>query len=524
MPPDQVRGLAKTARRALLGPILMNHLYHLLTASADPARLLIEADDGRRFTYGDLVEISGRMAHALLSLGVNVGDRVLVQAEKSPEVIFLYLACLRAGAVFLPLNTAYTKAEAGYFVADAKPALLIGGVAQASDLRALAQEHGGRVETLGQTGDGSFMAAARAMPAAFINTPRGPDDLAAILYTSGTTGRSKGAMMSHANLGSNALTLRGLWRFTDADTLIHALPIYHTHGLFVACNVALLAGASMLFHAKFDPASVLAAMPRATALMGVPTFYTRLVDHPGLTREAAAGMRLFISGSAPLLASTHDEFRQKTGHAILERYGMTETNMITSNPYDGERIAGTVGFPLPGVSLRIANAETGKALPQGDTGVIEITGPNVFKGYWNMPEKTAAEFRPDGWFITGDLGRIDEKGYVQIVGRARDLIISGGLNVYPKEIEAEIDALPGVVESAVFGVPHADFGEAVAAAVVFKAGAAGDEKTMTAALAQRLAKFKLPKRLYFVTELPRNTMGKVQKSALREQFGGAHGA
>jgi malonyl-CoA/methylmalonyl-CoA synthetase len=501
----------------------MNHLYDRLTKRAVPGRLLLEADGGRRFTYGDLVEISGRMANALRALGVKVGDRVLAQAEKSPEMIFLYLACLRAGAVFLPLNTSYTKAEAGYFVADAKPALLIGGTAQADALRALAQEHGGRVETLGVAGDGSFVDVARALPAAFANAARGPDDLAAILYTSGTTGRSKGAMMSHDNLGSNALTLRDLWRFTDKDTLIHALPIYHTHGLFVACNVVLMAGATMLFQHKFDADAVLAAMPRATALMGVPTFYTRLVDHPGLTREAARDMRLFISGSAPLLAATHDAFKHKTGHAILERYGMTETNMITSNPYDGERIAGTVGFPLPGVSLRIAQAETGAPLPQGETGVIEITGPNVFKGYWNMPEKTASEFRADGWFITGDLGRFDENGYLQIVGRAKDLIISGGLNVYPKEIEAELDALPGIVESAVFGVPHADFGEAVAAAVVCEAGLPADESVMISALAQRLAKFKLPKRIHVVAELPRNAMGKVQKNALRKKFGGGLG-
>ena len=496
-----------------------NHLFDLIAASASRGqeRLCIEADDGRRFAYGDILAASARLAGALRRLGVGVGDRVLAQAEKSPEMIFLYLACLRAGALFLPLNPAYTSAELAHFIADATPALLVCTPARAAEFRGLAAAHGGRVETLGEAGDGTLAEAARAAPASFDSVARGPDDLAAILYTSGTTGRSKGAMMSHGNLASNALTLRDLWRFDATDVLIHALPIYHTHGLFVATNVALLAGATMLFQRKFDADAVLRAMPRATALMGVPTFYTRLADHPGLTREATRGMRLFISGSAPLLASTHDRFRALTGHAILERYGMTETNMITSNPYDGGRVAGTVGFPLPGVSLRIAEAEAGKSVAPGETGVIEIVGPNVFKGYWNMPEKTAAEFRPDGWFITGDLGRIDAKGYVHIVGRARDLVISGGFNVYPKEVEAELDALPGVVESAVFGAPHGDLGEAVTAVVVGD-GATLEEGALQAALATRLARFKLPKRILVAPSLPRNAMGKVQKSLLREHY------
>ena len=503
----------------------MNHLYDLIAGRiTDPAKRLIDADDGRSFSCADLIVLTGRMAGALRAMGVSAGDRVLVQAEKSPEVIFLYLACLRAGAVFLPLNPAYTPAELAHFVADARPALMICGEAQGTAMRALAQALGGRVETLGTGGEGSFMAAVWQASPAFANVPRGPDDLAAILYTSGTTGRSKGAMMSHGNLASNALALCDLWRFTRDDVLIHALPVFHTHGLFVATNVVLLSGAAMLFHARFDPAGVLAAMARATVLMGVPTFYTRLVDHPGLTREAALPMRLFISGSAPLLAATHAAFRQKTGHAILERYGMTETNMITSNPCAGDRVAGTVGLPLPGVSLRIADPDSGAPLPPGATGVIEITGPNVFKGYWNMPEKTAAEFRPDGWFITGDLARIDSRGYVEIVGRAKDLIITGGLNVYPKEIEAAIDALPGILESAVFGVPHPDFGEAVIAVAVLDAaaGLTGDERAMIASLARQLAKFKLPKRIVFVAQLPRNAMGKVQKNALRQSCKDLH--
>ena len=348
--------------------------------------------------------------------------------------------------------------------------------------------------------------------------PRGADDLAAILYTSGTTGRSKGAMLSHDNLASNAATLAREWRFTDADVLLHALPIFHTHGLFVGTNVTLLAGGSMLFLSKFDADAVFRLMPRATTMMGVPTFYVRMVDDPRLTRAATAHMRLFVSGSAPLLADTHRAFREMTGHAILERYGMTETNMNTSNPYEGDRVAGTVGLPLPDVALRVVDPETGAALPQGEIGMIEVRGPNVFKGYWRMPEKTKAEFRDDGFFVTGDLGRIDERGYVHIVGRGKDLVISGGFNVYPKEVEGEIDAIPGVVESAVIGVPHKDFGEGVTAVVVGAKTGAPTEAEVLAVLAGRLARFKLPKRVIFVPDLPRNTMGKVQKNVLRETF------
>ena len=350
------------------------------------------------------------------------------------------------------------------------------------------------------------------------DAPRGPDDLAAILYTSGTTGRSKGAMLTHGNLASNAEVLAALWRFSPEDVLLHALPIYHTHGLFVAVNTVLLSGGKIIFLPKFDPSLCLALMPRATAMMGVPTFYTRLLQHENLSRERAAHMRLFISGSAPLLEETHRAWFERTGHVILERYGMTETNMITSNPYDGERKAGTVGFPLPGVSLRIADPDSGAVLGQGETGVIEVKGPNVFKGYWRNPEKTAQEFRGDGFFITGDLGKIDQSGYVHILGRAKDFIISGGFNVYPKEVESEIDALSGVTESAVIGLPHGDFGEAVAAIVVPLPGASLDERSVQDALAQRLAKFKLPKRVIFAEDLPRNAMGKVQKNLLRETF------
>jgi malonyl-CoA/methylmalonyl-CoA synthetase len=367
-------------------------------------------------------------------------------------------------------------------------------------------------------GKGSLTEAADKASAEFKTLARGHDDLAAILYTSGTTGRSKGAMLSHDNLASNSLTLVDYWGFTNKDVLIHALPIYHTHGLFVASNVTLFARASMIFLPKFDPEAIIKLMARATVLMGVPTFYTRLLQSPALTKESTKHMRLFVSGSAPLLADTHREWAARTGHAVLERYGMTETNMNTSNPYDGERVAGAVGHALPGVSVRVTDPETGQELGREAIGVIEVKGSNVFKGYWRMPEKTKAEFRDDGFFITGDLGKIDAKGYVHILGRGKDLVISGGFNVYPKEIESEIDAMPGVIESAVIGVPHADFGEGVTAVVVCDKGARVDETSVLKALDGRLAKFKMPKRVFVVDELPRNAMGKVQKNILRDTY------
>jgi malonyl-CoA/methylmalonyl-CoA synthetase len=499
------------------GGILNENLFErVFGALAEPARLLIETGDGRRLTYGDVMALSGRLANALRARGVVPGDRVAAEVEKTPEAFVLYLACLRAGAVYLPLNTAYTLAELGYFIADAEPKLIVCDPEKRDGIIGIAA--GAAVETLDAVGHGSLADLAAAEAEGFQTVARDADDLAAILYTSGTTGRSKGAMLTHGNLVSNALTLVDYWRFTRDDVLLHALPIYHTHGLFVATNTVLFAGASMLFLPKFDAETIVGLLPRATALMGVPTFYTRLLGHPRLTRAATAHMRVFISGSAPLLAETHREFREQTGHAILERYGMTETSMNTSNPYDGDRVAGTVGFPLPGVLLRIADPERGQALPQGEIGVIEVKGPNVFKGYWRMPEKTAAEFRPDGFFITGDLGRIDERGYVSIVGRAKDLVITGGFNVYPKEVESEIDALPGVVESAVIGVAHPDFGEAVVAVIVPTRPGATDEALIIGALQDRLARFKQPKRVLVVDELPRNSMGKVQKSLLRDRY------
>ncbi len=489
---------------------MTNHLFDAIRAAmpAEDATFL-STPSGLRLTYGDLLARSGQMASLLVQSGVAPGDRVAVQVEKSPDAILLYLACVRAGAIFLPLNTAYTLNEVEYFVGDAEPRLVICSADRVEAITAM----GPKADTLA-----AFAARAAGQTPEFADIARGPDDLAAILYTSGTTGRSKGAMLSHRNLASNALTLVGSWRFTRSDVLLHALPIFHTHGLFVATNVILLSGASMIFLTRFDPAEILRLLPQATVMMGVPTFYVRLLQEAGLDQAVTSNIRLFVSGSAPLLAETHDAWRLRTGHAILERYGMTETNMNTSNPYDGPRVAGTVGPPLPGVEVRVVDPETGKELANGEIGMIEIRGPNVFQGYWRMPEKTAAEFRPDGFFISGDLGLIDAAGYVQISGRGKDLVISGGYNVYPKEVEGEIDALDGVVESAVIGLPHRDFGEGVTAVVVRKPGATLGEADVLARLDGRLARYKQPKRVLFVDDLPRNTMGKVQKNVLRETY------
>lgn len=495
-----------------------NLFSRLFDGLEDPKRLAIETHDGARISYGDLIARAGQMANVLVARGVKPGDRVAVQVEKSVANIVLYLATVRAGAVYLPLNTAYTLNELDYFIGDAEPSLVVCDPSKAEGLAPIAAKVKARVETLGPDGKGSLTDAAEKASSEFATVTRAGDDLAAILYTSGTTGRSKGAMLTHDNLASNSLSLVGYWRFTDRDVLIHALPIYHTHGLFVATNVTLFARASMIFLPKLDPDLIIKLMARATVLMGVPTFYTRLLQNPALSRETTKHMRLFISGSAPLLAETHREWSARTGHAVLERYGMTETNMNTSNPYDGERVPGAVGFPLPGVAVRVTDPDTGKELPREEIGMIEVKGPNVFKGYWRMPEKTKAEFRDDGFFITGDLGKIDAKGYVHILGRGKDLVISGGFNVYPKEIESEIDAMPGVIESAVIGVPHADFGEGVTAVLVCNKGADVTEGSVLKALDGRLAKFKMPKRVFVVDELPRNTMGKVQKNVLRDTY------
>ncbi len=499
----------------------------LSSAWRDPAKVFARLADGRSYSYGDVLDMSARFAGRLHALGVQPGDRVAVQVEKSFQAIALYFGALRCGAVFLPLNTAYTQAEIGYFIRDAEPRVFVCDPRREAELRPLAESAGARLVTMGAdasgvASSGSLLEGLEAGDGTFSDVARTADDLAAILYTSGTTGQSKGAMLTHGNLASNARALAETWRFTADDVLIHALPLFHVHGLFVATNVIASVGASMLFLPAFKLDEIFRAMPQATALMGVPTFYTRLIDDPRLTREATAHMRLFVSGSAPLLAETHRAFSERTGHAILERYGMTETGMNTSNPYDGERVPGAVGFPLPGVEIRIADPETGRPLATDEIGMIEVKGPNVFKGYWRMPEKTASEFRPDGFFITGDLGKIDAKGYVHIVGRGKDLVISGGYNVYPKEVESEIDAIPGVTESAVIGVPHRDFGEGVTAVVIARADAALDEAGIIARLKGRLASYKLPKRVVFVDQFPRNTMGKIQKNVLRDTYQGLY--
>jgi malonyl-CoA/methylmalonyl-CoA synthetase len=479
-------------------------IARLHAMAARPDRVWLRGDAPA--TYAALRDATGRMANALAGLGLVPGDRLLLQVEKCPEVLTLYLACLRAGVVFLPVNPAYTVTETQHFLADAEPALALVEGARVAPVAAL----GARAMAIE-----AFLSRAAAAAADHADPAHAPDDLAAILYTSGTTGRSKGVMLSRANLASNAEALVGLWRFTEADVLVHALPVFHTHGLFVATNCVLCAGASMIFQRSFAPDAVLAALPQATVMMGVPTFYTRLLADPRLDRAACAGVRLFISGSAPLSPATHAAWQDRTGHAILERYGMTETNMITSNPYAGARRAGTVGLPLPGVEVRVTGPGGG-VLPDGTAGAIEVRGANVFQGYWRLPEKTAEDFRPGGWFVTGDLGAFDADGYLTILGRAKDLVITGGLNVYPAEVEAALDALPGVAASAVIGLPHPDLGEAVVACVVGSV----EEDAVRAALRDRLAAFKIPKRVLILDELPRNAMGKVQKAELRKAHAG----
>ena len=497
----------------------MNPLADALVAPlADRETAVLIRPNGTIVSGRALFAMSGQIANVLVSHGVAPGDRVAMQATKSVEALALYLACLRAGALFLPLNTAYTSAELEYFLGDAAPKVAVCDPSALADLGPIAQSKGVTLLTLDADGKGTLTDQATAAEAVFETVERGPDDLAAILYTSGTTGRSKGAMLSQNNLLSNAKSLAQAWRFTSDDVLLHALPIFHAHGLFVGANVSLLVQGSMIFLPKFDLDTVLKKLPEATTMMGVPTFYTRLLSDERFDKGLAAHMRLFISGSAPLLAETHKAFEARTGHRILERYGMTETTMSTSNPYDGERRAGTVGFPLPGVEARIVDADTGAELATGEPGILEVRGPNVFKGYWQMPEKTAEEFRDDGFFITGDIALIDADGYVTIVGRAKDLVITGGYNVYPKEVETEIDAMNGVLESAVIGVPHPDFGEAVVAVIVGLGDADLNIADMQAALQAKLAKFKCPKHIYVVDELPRNTMGKVQKNEMRKTY------
>jgi malonyl-CoA/methylmalonyl-CoA synthetase len=485
---------------------MSDNLYSLLAAGFSRARdaACLELADGTVYTYADLDAESARYANLLGSLGLKPGDRVAAQVEKSAQTVFLYLGCLRAGMVYLPLNTAYQQGEVAYFAADAAPRVAFCRPEARDWYRGVPH----RLE----------LGAAAGQPATFTTAARAPGDLACLIYTSGTTGRPKGAMVTHRNLASNALALHKAWKFQPGDVLLHALPLFHVHGLFVALHTALLNASRMIFLARFEADEVVRHLPRATVFMGVPTYYVRLLAEAGVTKSACANMRLFVSGSAPLARDTFDEFRSRTGHAILERYGMTETGMNTSNPYDGERRAGTVGMPLPGIEVRVVD-DADAPLAAGVPGHIQVRGPNVMSGYWKLPEKNKEEFTLDGFFRTGDIGAYDPRGYLSIVGRAKDMVISGGYNVYPKEIEMLLDELPGVQESAVFGVPHADFGEAVVAAVVLSPGATLTEQAVIEHVKAKLANFKVPKRVVFLTELPRNAMGKVLKADLRAKHG-----
>ena len=489
-------------------------------AREHPGRVFLRTPDGRELTYTSLVQESAQVAAALRQCGVGSGDRVLARTDKSPAAIVLYIACLRTGAVFVPANVAGTPNEFEHLLRDSAPVLAVIPGAQRAALAPLAARAGlTHLETLEADGTGSFADLARGADTTL--APARPFDrhaLAAIVYTSGTTGRPKGAMLTRTNLASNAEVLVRAWRFRGVDVLLHALPLFHVHGLFVTLNTVLAAGAGVLLLPKFDAGMVLRYLPEVTVFMGVPTHYTRLLQEEGLGHRTSARMRLFVSGSAPLSPETHQAFAARTGYTILERYGMTETLMNTSNPYDGPRVPGSVGTPLEGVRLRLAHGEAGAGFAAGSIGALEVTGPNVFAGYWRDEEKTRGEFTADGWFRTGDLGRIDPAGYVYIVGRAKDLVISGGYNVYPKEVESELDAYPGVAESAVFGVPHPDFGEGVTAVVVLKAGAHVSEADLIAAVRLRLSGYKVPKRVVLVAELPRNALGKVRKDTLRKDY------
>lgn len=504
------------------------NLYTLLESGfpKDKTACAIETHDGLYYSWSDLERATSKLANLLAGLKLKPGSRVAVQVEKSPEALFLYLATLKAGLVYLPLNTAYQGAEVEYFIDNAKPSVVVCSPKNFSWVSKIAFKSGtDHVFTLGEEREGTLLERAAGLSDKFKTVARGDDDLAAILYTSGTTGRSKGAMLSHGNLSSNAVVLKKYWAWEKGDVLLHALPIFHVHGLFVASHGALLNGSKMIWLPKLDVAQLLKHLPRSTVMMGVPTFYVRLLAEKSFTKDVCRNMRLFIAGSAPLLTETFNEFIKRTGHTILERYGMSETAMLVSNPYKGKRVAGSVGLPLPGTQVRVMG-EDGKVCGVNQIGGVEVKGPNIFKGYWQMPEKTKEEFTKDGWFKTGDMGRWGGEtssgpvpdNYLCIVGRSKDLIISGGYNVYPKEIESFIDDMPGVEESAVIGVPHPDFGESVVAVVVPKAGAKLDSGKMIAELKSKIANFKVPKRLEIVKELPRNTMGKVQKNVLRSQY------
>jgi malonyl-CoA/methylmalonyl-CoA synthetase len=520
--PQVTLGLAQASSLKISdtkGTTMANPLFDKLFAPhvGSTATFLV-LPDGARVSYGDFLDQTAQFANVIKSLGLEEGDRLAVQIEKSPEALAVYAACAMTGIVFLPLNTAYAPAEVSYFLSDSGARLFLCDPQNLATLESIAQNADATILTLGSKGDGSFFDVAKTKAKICDVAQRSSNDLAALLYTSGTTGRSKGAMLSQGNLLSNAETLTELWQFSAHDILLHALPIFHTHGLFVATNVTLSAGGAMMFLPKFEVEQVIAVMRNCTTMMGVPTFYTRLLNQREFDANLTKHMRLFISGSAPMLSETHVLFEERTGHKVLERYGMTETNMSTSNPFAGERRAGSVGFPLPGVTLKIVEPDTGEPVQKGDIGMIEVRGPNVFHGYWNMPEKTAEELRSDGFLITGDLARMDEDGYITIVGRGKDLIISGGFNIYPKELEMILDDQVGVLESAVIAVPHADMGEAALAILVRKESGPDIDQIKTL-MTRDVARFKHPRDYIVVDELPRNTMGKVQKNVMRETYG-----
>ena len=498
----------------------MNKNFYALIESRlgeQPEKICLNCDGGSSINNVDLLEQTARISHYIRNQGVEPGERLVVQVPKSAFAVALYLACLRSGVIYIPLNTSYTAEEVSYFLGDATPSIFVCDPAKQEQLASVADQYSAKLLTLGGDGKGTLVDNIEGIASDTEIAEMADDDIAVILYTSGTTGRSKGAMLSHRNLASNALHLIDIWGFTSKDVLLHALPIYHVHGLFVALHCALLSNATMNFLAAFDAQKIVNYLPESTVLMGVPTFYTRLLKHPEFNKEACETMRLFISGSAPLLAETFEEFEQVTGHRILERYGMTETGMLVSNPLDGERVAGTVGFPLPEVETRIVDDQRHE-VPPGEVGILEVCGPNVFQGYWKMPEKTAEEFREDGYFITGDLASRDEGGRITLVGRNKDMIISGGLNIYPIEIETCINEMSGVVESAVIGVPHEDFGEGVVAIIVCEQAAGISEDQVFETLSGQIARFKQPKKIVFLEALPRNSMGKVQKNVLRDQY------
>lgn len=502
---------------------MSNNLYSLFEQHFPESRssIFLETENGTCYSYANLEQEVSRIASALTSLGVSKGDRVAVQVEKSPQVLFLYLACLRAGFVYLPLNTAYTENELSYFIENAEPAVVVCDPKSENIFARIAEKHPVKhIFSLDAQGKGSLISACENASDDFTTINCNHEDIAAILYTSGTTGRPKGAMISHGNLIANGLALQKTWGWQRQDVLLHALPIFHVHGLFVACHCVLLGGSKMLFIPKFDAATIMQLLPRATVMMGVPTFYTRLLDQPEFDESLCKNIRLFISGSAPLLEQTFYDFQQRSGHTILERYGMTETGMNTSNPLEGERIAGTVGFPLPGVEARIVDNNS-QPVTGTDVGTLQVRGDNVFKGYWRMPDKTAEDFTSDGFFITGDLARYNEQGYIAIVGRNKDMVISGGFNVYPKEIELLLDEVEGIRESAIIGLPHKDFGEAVTAIIVpDDMQHIPSEALIIDQLKKTLAGYKVPRKIIALEQLPRNSMGKVQKNTLREQYRG----